>query len=512
MGLFSFGRKKLEDGFEFVIDGIYALKGNSAVAAGKLTRGRLIPGTEAICLNELGEPVFKCRISGIEQGTKILRAASYDMKGTYGPHYGFKLDGAVKEDVPKGAVLVPVTDELLEVVSETEEPAFKATPAPKVIDFNRISGLTMEDLQGVPEENENDLEAVKKAGERDENLAALLPKKREDELSALVAGEGTLSEALLVPLSVKECIFMICRLQQMNEQSEMPDYNEKGQLLYDAVVEKLKMSSSLYILLDKGTGLPYIIVATAPSMDGYVADGAPIFSQGYKYSPVAHLTYGLVGDTDILKTAPQDLIQAGYGDVVGKITAIADWDLAVKANNDYRCDTCVTLVNRALDKCFAKAEGLKDRDPESLGALLEALTLTGVAMALVNISRPASGAEHMLSHFWEMDYIARGLNPNHHGIQVGVATPIIARFFEELADILPEGTGALCPPHEEIEALLAKGGAPTSPKDIGISKELFHDSLLKGYTVRPRYSIMQFAKDNGRLEEIADKITEEIYG
>ena len=265
------------------------------------------------------------------------------------------------------------------------------------------------------------------------------------------------------------------------------------------IVQEQDLDTSLMVAVGSGvindsvkfvtsrSGLPYIIVATAPSMDGYVADGAPIFSQGYKYSPVAHLTYGLVGDTDILKTAPQ-------------------------ANNDYRCDTCVTLVNRALDKCFAKAEGLKERDPESLGALLEALTLTGVAMALVNISRPASGAEHMLSHFWEMDYIARGLNPNHHGIQVGVATPIIARFFEELADILPEGTGALCPPHEEIEALLAKGGAPTSPKDIGISKELFHNSLLKGYTVRPRYSIMQFAKDNGRLEEIADKITEEIYG
>ena len=290
------------------------------------------------------------------------------------------------------------------------------------------------------------------------------------------------------------------------------------------IVQEQDLDTSLMVAVGSGvindsvkfvtsrSGLPYIIVATAPSMDGYVADGAPIFSQGYKYSPVAHLTYGLVGDTDILKTAPQDLIQAGYGDVVGKITAIADWDLSVKANNDYRCDTCVTLVNRALDKCFAKAEGLKERDPESLGALLEALTLTGVAMALVNISRPASGAEHMLSHFWEMDYIARGLNPNHHGIQVGVATPIIARFFEELADILPEGTGALCPPHEEIEALLAKGGAPTSPKDIDISKELFHNSLLKGYTVRPRYSIMQFAKDNGRLEEIADKITEEIYG
>ena len=260
------------------------------------------------------------------------------------------------------------------------------------------------------------------------------------------------------------------------------------------------------------SGLPYIIVATAPSMDGYVADGAPIISQGYKYSPQAHLTYGLIGDTDILQTAPQDLIQAGFGDVVGKITALADWDLAVKANNDYRCDTCVTLVQRALDKCFAKATGLKKRDAESLGELLEALTMTGVAMALVNISRPASGAEHMLSHFWEMDYIARGLNPNHHGIQVGVATPVIARFFEELSDILPEGTGELCPSHEEIEALLESAGAPTSPKQIGIGKELFHESLLKGYTVRPRYSIMQFAKDHGRLEEIADKITEEIYG
>ena len=328
-----------------------------------------------------------------------------------------------------------------------------------------------------------------------------------------VAGKRAVELLIENGFNVKELLF------DTGDDILIPDEKTLGR-----IVQEQDLDTSLMVAVGSGvindsvkfvtsrSGLPYIIVATAPSMDGYVADGAPIFSQGYKYSPVAHLTYGLVGDTDILKTAPQDLIQAGYGDVVGKITAIADWDLAVKANNDYRCDTCVTLVNRALDKCFAKAEGLKDRDPESLGALLEALTLTGVAMALVNISRPASGAEHMLSHFWEMDYIARGLNPNHHGIQVGVATPIIARFFEELADILPEGTGALCPPHEEIEALLAKGGAPTSPKDIGISKELFHDSLLKGYTVRPRYSIMQFAKDNGRLEEIADKITEEIYG
>jgi glycerol-1-phosphate dehydrogenase [NAD(P)+] len=259
------------------------------------------------------------------------------------------------------------------------------------------------------------------------------------------------------------------------------------------------------------TGLPYIIVATAPSMDGYVADGAPIFSHGHKYSPVAHLTYGLVGDTDILTTAPDDLIAAGFGDMVGKITAIADWDLSVKANGDYRCDTCVELTNRAMKITFDSCDGLPSRDPKALGDLLEGLTLTGVAMALVNLSRPASGAEHMLSHFWEMDYVERGLNPNHHGIQVGVATPVIARFFEEVEDILPEGVKELCPPHEEIEALLKRGGAPSSPKEIGIDRELFRQSLLKGYQVRPRYSVMQFAKDNGRLEAIAEKITAELY-
>ena len=99
----------------------------------------------------------------------------------------------------------------------------------------------------------------------------------------------------------------------------------------------------------------------------------------------------------------------------------------------------------------------------------------------------------------------------HHGLQVGVATPVIARFFEELADILPEGTGALCPSHEEIEKLLARGGAPVTPKDIGLSRELFHASLIGGYKVRPRYSVMEFAAEHGRLEAIADKITAEYY-
>ena len=260
------------------------------------------------------------------------------------------------------------------------------------------------------------------------------------------------------------------------------------------------------------TKVPYIIVGTAPSMDGYIADGAPLIHDGKKISYEADLCYGAVCDTDIMKEAPMELIMAGFGDVVGKITAIPDWDLAVKENGDYRCDLCVEMVQQAMDKCFRSSALLQKRDGKAIEALIEALMMTGVAMAWVRMSRPASGAEHMLSHYWEMDYIARGLNPIHHGTQVGVATPVIARFFEQCEDILPQGTKALCPSHEEIETLLKDAGHPVTPKEIGISKELFYHSLLEGYQVRPRYSVMQFAKEHGRLETIAKAITEEIYG
>jgi glycerol-1-phosphate dehydrogenase [NAD(P)+] len=260
------------------------------------------------------------------------------------------------------------------------------------------------------------------------------------------------------------------------------------------------------------TKVPYIIVCTAPSMDGYVADGAPLIAAGHKISYPACLAYGVVGDTDIMKEAPMDLIHAGFGDVVGKITALADWDLAVQEIGEYRCDTCVELVNRALKKCFGQAAKLKERNDEATLYLIEALTLTGVAMGLVNISRPASGAEHMLSHYWEMDYIARGKTPIHHGTQVGIATPVIAQFFEEMKDILPASSLALCPPREEIEDLLRTAGCPVYPTDVGIGRELFYNSLIEGYTVRPRYSVMQYAKEKGRLEAIAQKITDRIYG
>ena len=76
------------------------------------------------------------------------------------------------------------------------------------------------------------------------------------------------------------------------------------------------------------TKIPYTIVCTAPSMDGYASSGAPLMNGGRKISYTATLPYAIIGDTDIMKNAPMKMILAGYGDIIGKLTALADWKLS----------------------------------------------------------------------------------------------------------------------------------------------------------------------------------------
>lgn len=260
------------------------------------------------------------------------------------------------------------------------------------------------------------------------------------------------------------------------------------------------------------TGIPYVIICTAPSMDGYASDGAPLICGGFKISYIATLPYAIIGDTDIMKEAPMRLIQAGFGDVLGKLTALADWYLARDLIGEYCCETCVTLVQKAIKNVTDNAEGIAKRDEKAILYLIEALTLTGVAMGLIGVSRPASGAEHLLSHYWEMDFIARKKYPELHGIKVGIGTPIIAEMFELMKDEIPEAAMALAPSRLEVERLLKLAGAPVLPTEVEVDKDLFYESLMKAYSVRKRYSVLQLAVEKGRMEECAKIITERIYG
>jgi len=334
-----------------------------------------------------------------------------------------------------------------------------------------------------------------------------------DDNTFAVAGQKTLQLLQQEGHTVKSFVF------HTGSDMLIPDEKALGRLFME-----LQPETALIVAVGSGslndmgkyisarTGIPYIIVCTAPSMDGYASDGAPMICDGFKISFVATLAYGIVGDTDIMKEAPMRMIQAGFGDVLGKATALAEWKMSRDLTGEYYCSTIAQLVEKALQKAIDNAAGLAVRDEQAILYLIEALTLTGVAMGLTGVSRPASGAEHMLSHFWEMYYIAHNRFPEFHGIKVGIATPIICQVFDLLADKIPAEAMAACPTRQQMEELLEVSGAPVLPTDIGIERELFRESLIGAWKVRNRYSVLQLAVESGKMEEVADIITERIYG
>ena len=178
--------------------------------------------------------------------------------------------------------------------------------------------------------------------------------------------------------------------------------------------------------------LPYVIVATAPSMDGYASAGAAMILGGMKVTPSAPPPMAIVADTEVLRNAPMDMIRAGYGDIIGKYSCLNDWKLSAYVRGEYFCkavyDTVMNTANRVRDL----ASGIAARDGEAITALMEALVEVGIAMAYVGTSRPASGSEHHLSHFFEITGILNGTPYLPHGTDVAYSSVITARLREEI--------------------------------------------------------------------------------
>ena len=178
--------------------------------------------------------------------------------------------------------------------------------------------------------------------------------------------------------------------------------------------------------------LPYYIVATAPSMDGYASTGAAMILDGMKVTVPAKIPEVIVADTMVLIDAPMELIQAGYGDIVGKYSALNDWRLSQIVNGEYFCQEIHDLTFSMIHKTLALAEGLVRREEESVKVLMEALVVAGIAMSFTGSSRPASGSEHHLSHYFEITGIVRNNHYFPHGIDVAYSTVITAKLREKL--------------------------------------------------------------------------------
>ena len=183
--------------------------------------------------------------------------------------------------------------------------------------------------------------------------------------------------------------------------------------------------------------LPYFIVATAPSMDGYASVGAALILKGMKVTLNARPPKAIIGDTDVLKNAPQQMLQAGFGDIIGKYSCLNDWKLSALLNNEYFCDNIYNLTLFQTEKVRPFAQALLNKKEEAVESLMEALVTVGIAMSYVGNSRPASGSEHHLSHFFEITGILEHKDYYSHGIDVMYSTAVTAKIRENIIKSYP---------------------------------------------------------------------------
>ncbi|NLK39294.1 MAG: sn-glycerol-1-phosphate dehydrogenase [Clostridiales bacterium] len=184
----------------------------------------------------------------------------------------------------------------------------------------------------------------------------------------------------------------------------------------------------------------FAIFATAPSMDGFASGTSPITHDNFKTTMKAREPSIIIADTQILAKAPAILKSAGFGDLVAKYIALADWRISHILTGEYYCEAIASFVRETVNGVVSQAGKITQDDEESAGSLMEALVFSGVAMKLADSVRPASGSEHIISHFWEIKKLENGQLSDFHGRKVGVATLLTADIYHQAIlheDVLP---------------------------------------------------------------------------
>jgi glycerol-1-phosphate dehydrogenase [NAD(P)+] len=242
------------------------------------------------------------------------------------------------------------------------------------------------------------------------------------------------------------------------------------------------------------TGLPFVSVPTAPSVDGFTSKGAPIIIRGEKITVPAIGPIAIFADLDILREAPGAMAAAGFGDMLGKYTSLFDWKVGRITAEEPYMPLVAEITEEALQACVRHAGDIGERTEEGIRILIGALIDSGLAMLLFGQSHPASGAEHHLSHYWEMEYIRSGRRQLLHGAKVGVACAEITALYREFAR-LPQAQQIKgwdeirreidkLPGEEEIRSLLRTVGGPATIGELGVEPGLLERSKREAHRVR----------------------------
>jgi len=319
-------------------------------------------------------------------------------------------------------------------------------------------------------------------------------------------------------------------------------------------------------------GRPYMVVATAASMDGYTAFGASITYKGSKQTFECPAPLGVLADLDVIARAPAGMNPSGYADLLAKNVAGADWILAEAAGVETIDQPVWNTVHGCLREWVGSPAAVAANQPEALRNLLYGLMMTGLAMQAHRTSRPASGADHQFSHLWDMQHhLHKGQAPSH-GFKVAIGLLASAALYECLLEMdvagldvdraaaerptldqlearirelfgpgelagkaLEETRAKFIPPDRlrarlallregwpetrerllrhlipfaEAQAMLRQAGCAWKAQQIGIGPERLERSYRQAYYIRRRYTVLDLAHET----RLAPAALERLFG
>lgn len=195
--------------------------------------------------------------------------------------------------------------------------------------------------------------------------------------------------------------------------------------------------------------LPFVSIPTAASVDGFLSSIAAMTWQGIKKSFPAKPPIALVADSTVLANAPYRLTASGVGDLLGKYICLFDWKVSHLLTDEYICPHIISLVEDAVSAVVSNANAISKCDIAAVESVMYGLVLSGLAMQMVGNSRPASGAEHHISHLIEMEIYPQTVgNTALHGEKVGVAAALLA---DKYHHILATPSSQISPNYQGLE-------------------------------------------------------------
>lgn len=291
-------------------------------------------------------------------------------------------------------------------------------------------------------------------------------------------------------------------------------------------------------------GIPFVAIPTLASSDGFTANICSAIIKGQKKSTAMCAPVLVVADLDIIKGAPARLVASGINDILSKYISLTDWKISKLVCGEYYCPMVADLAQEALDIMREAADKYAATGVADHEAMTMAQMKSGLTMQLLNHSRAASGAEHLMAHLVEMQPPRFEGAEGIHGECVGVGTFACIKKYHELAalptpkakafeplteewitekfgerlapGIIKENAADVLgtfdpqnivdhwdeikalidaiPPVEEMEALYKACGCKYLPEHIGVKPELGEEMLTISAAIRNRLTLIRMLR------------------